>query len=46
MKILLKKEVCGSHEQYMEPTGKAIKKKKKKRGRYRRVNIERNPNGA
>ena len=30
MKILLKKEVCGSHEQYTEPIGKAIKKKKKK----------------
>ena len=29
MKILLKKEVCGSREQYTEPTGKAIKKKKK-----------------
>ena len=27
MKILLKKEVCGSREQYTEPIGKAIKKK-------------------
>ena len=28
MKILLKKKVCGSCEQYTEPIGKAIKKKK------------------
>ena len=43
MKNLLKKEICGSREQYTEPIGKAIKKK---RGRYRRVNMESNPNGA
>ena len=29
MKVLLKKEVCGSHEQCMGPTKKALKQKKK-----------------
>ena len=38
MKVLLKKEVCGSYEQYIKLTGKAkkgqctFKKKKKKKG--------------
>ena len=31
MKVLLKKEVCGSHEQCMGPTKKALKQKKKKK---------------
>ena len=44
MKILLKKEVCTSREQCTGPTGKVGKKKKK--GRCRCVNMERNPNGA
>ena len=31
MKVLLKKEVCRSHEQCMGPTKKALKQKKKKK---------------
>ena len=45
MKVLLKKEVCGSYEQYIKLTGKAkkgqsrqctFKKKKKKKGTPKR----------
>ena len=42
MKVLLKKDVCGSREQCTRPTRKA----KKERGRHRHVNVEHNPNGA
>ena len=49
MKVLLTKEVCRSHEQYMRPTEKApqpqnvlSQKKKKKKRRRRCYNL--NPN--
>ena len=38
MKVLLKKEVCGSHEQCMGPTKKALKKKNKKTKKQKKQN--------
>ena len=47
MKVLLKKEVCRSHEQCMGPTKKALKQKKKKKKKHkcRTFAFQQYPNG-
>ena len=42
MKVLLKKEVCGSHEQCMGPTKKALKQKKKKKKKKKKNKTKQN----
>ena len=44
MKVLLKKEVCRSHEQCMGPTKKALKQKKKKKQKKQKNKTKQNTN--